>query len=100
MNEGQARELRRCKNPEMRVEQWKTVLKAAGDQPITAKFIRLTLRSSPPHAGSSDQVVLQIKACLDRIRGLVIDSPNKSSALNLIATLEQILSAAAEVVTT
>ena len=94
-NEGQARELRRWKNPNVRVEKWKSVLDAAGSLPLTAKFIRLTLRPTKATA-STDNPGLRTKACLARLRGIVSGSPVETKALNLISKLEETLSKVTE----
>ena len=92
LNEGQARELRRWKTPEERVKKWRAVLDAAGDKPVTAKFIRQTLTSKPAAAVSPQDATKQAKACLNRLRGLVTDSPAETKALQLINKLEAIVS--------
>jgi len=91
-NEGQARELRRWKTPEERVEKWKAVLDAAGDKPVTAKLIRQTLATKPAGTVSPDDTTKRAKACLTRLRGLVTDSPAETKALQLITRLEEIVS--------
>jgi hypothetical protein len=99
INEAQATELRRWKTPEERVAKWKTVLEAAEDQPLTAKFIRQTLRpavSSLSGATAPADTVRRIKTCLARLRKLMADSPAEAKALGLISRFEEILSDADE----
>ena len=95
-NEGQARELRRWKTPEERAEKWRAVLDAAGNKPVTAKFIRQTLNAKPAKTVSPDDTTKQAKACLTRLRGLVTDSPAGTKALKLINKLEEIVSDTAQ----
>ena len=91
-NEGQARELRRWKTPEERVEKWRVVMNAAGNKPVTAKFIRQTLSPTPANASGPEDNTRRAKACLTRLRGLVADSPAETKAVKLIAKLEEIVS--------
>ena len=101
-NEGQARELLPWKTPEQRGEKWKIVLAAAGDQPLTAKFIRQTLRptTSPAAASAPNKTTQKAKACLARLRGLLSHRPvGGLRAMELIAELEQILADAVAVAT-
>ena len=88
-NEAQARELRRWKTPEERVEKWKTVVSAAGAEPLTAEFIRHSLRA--PQPTTPDTTVAKMRACLARLRGLAAACPVDAEALELIARLEQII---------
>jgi hypothetical protein len=92
-NEGQARELLRWKTAEERGAKWKSVLAAAGDHPLTAKFIRQTLCPSPKIApiGASCDAACQINASLSKLRGLIPKGPVKGRALELIAELERLL---------
>ena len=91
-NEGQARELRRWKTPEERAQKWRAVLDAAGNKPVTAKFIRQTLSPTPASTTGPEDNTRRAKACLTRLRGLVADSPAETKAVKLIAKLEEIVS--------
>jgi len=92
LNEGQATELRRWKTPEERSEKWKAVLAAAGEQTITAKFIRQTLKPTPSPVATSnpDVTTRRIKADLARLRKDVTGTPYDEKAMPLIAELEQL----------
>jgi len=91
-NEGQARELRRWKTPEERAEKWKTVLNAADNKPVTAKFIRQILSPTSASPVGPEDTTRRAKACLTRLRSLVADSPSETKAVKLIAKLEEIVS--------
>lgn len=94
-NEAQTRELCRWKTQEERAEKWKTVLSAAGDQPVTAKFIRQVLLPAPaPAPQTSSAPNPQIASSLTRLRRLLADTPAEARALKLISKLEELLSAA------
>lgn len=85
-NEAQARELRRWKTPAERIKKWKAVLKRAGDQPLTAQYIRRVLTP----ASASKVIPGAAQACLNRLRKLAPQSRSEAAALKLIARLEEL----------
>jgi hypothetical protein len=87
-NEAQARELRRWRTPQERAKKWKAVLKRAGDQPLTAQFIRRAL--TPP--GKRTPAPDPAQSCLNRLKKLALKSRSETSALKLIARLEELFS--------
>ncbi|MDD5349316.1 MAG: DUF5131 family protein [Chthoniobacteraceae bacterium] len=96
-NEGQARELCRWKTPQERAEKWRRVLTAAGDGPVTAKFIRRTLApDSTGDADSAEETARRVAACLARLRHLVTEYPAEAKALKWISRFEEILAEPAE----
>lgn len=85
-NEAQARELRRWRTPAERVKKWKTVLKRADDQPLTAQYIRRVLTP----ASARQNLPNPAQVCLKRLRKLASNSRNELSALKFIGRLEEL----------
>lgn len=85
-NEAQARELRRWRTPAERVKKWRSVLKKAGEAPLTAQFIRRALTSPSKRTPAPDPA----QSCLNRLKKLAANSRSEAGALKLIARLEEL----------
>ncbi len=85
-NEAQARELRRWRSPQERVKKWRAVLKKAGDQPLTAQFIRRALTPASQRTPAPDPA----QSCLNRLKKLATKSRSEAAALKLITRLEEL----------
>lgn len=88
-NEGQARELRRWKTAEERIEKWRSVVKAANGYPLTAKLVREVLCPT----GTETKVKVSNKndlgACIAKLRALASQLPIKEKAWIILDDLER-----------
>ena len=94
LNEAQANELTRFKTPEARRENWKKVLAAQKQKPLTAKFIREILAPKKARDLNPDAKITQAKSALARMRLLLEGTQIKKEAEALIGKLEKLLNRA------